>query len=200
MNIRIYYNANFIELKSKRTQSAHNQDIVKSNEINNEIKTIVKNLLLKNENTFNDLDLSYFIDFFKKEHKFIKAAGGLIKKNNHYLFIKRLGKWDLPKGKLEKNETEQTGAIRECEEECGINNLHIIKQIPSTFHIYEHKQKLILKESIWFLMETDFNENLTPQLEENITEVKWFTIDEIKKNVLLNTYPTISDLLHNTIS
>lgn len=199
MNIRIYFNANFIELKSKRTQTTHNQDIVKCSKTNNEIKTIVKNLLIENENTYTEFELNKLIDYFKNEHKFIKAAGGLIKKNNQYLFIKRLGKWDLPKGKLEKNETEQTGAIRECEEECGIKNLQIINQIPSTFHIYEHKQKLILKESIWFLMETDFNESLKPQLEENITEVKWFSIDEIKKEVLFNTYPTINDLLHNTI-
>ena len=35
----------------------------------------------------------------------LHAAGGLVKnKNNEYLLIFRRGKWDLPKGKLDKNE------------------------------------------------------------------------------------------------
>jgi 8-oxo-dGTP pyrophosphatase MutT (NUDIX family) len=34
--------------------------------------------------------------------------------------ILRLGKWDLPKGKMEKNEEPMICAIREVEEECGI--------------------------------------------------------------------------------
>ena len=42
---------------------------------------------------------------FKTEFKLILAAGGLVKKQQDYLFIYRNEKWDLPKGKLENNET-----------------------------------------------------------------------------------------------
>ena len=51
----------------------------------------------------------------------IKAAGGLVKSaGNEYLFIYRNDKWDLPKGKVEKNEKVKEAAVREVEEECGI--------------------------------------------------------------------------------
>ena len=47
-----------------------------------------------------------------------KAAGGLVLKDEQFLMIYRLGKWDLPKGKLDKGENEKQGAVREVEEEC----------------------------------------------------------------------------------
>src|SRR5690606_27486008 len=51
----------------------------------------------------------------------IKAAGGVVKNGEgQYLFIHRLGKWDLPKGKVENNEKMRDAALREVEEECGI--------------------------------------------------------------------------------
>ena len=44
----------------------------------------------------------------KTLYKYIEAAGGFIKnENDEYLFIFRRGKWDLPKGKLEKGETPE---------------------------------------------------------------------------------------------
>ena len=60
---------------------------------------------------------------FKEFFKIIYAAGGLVEnKNEEYLFIHRLDKWDLPKGKVEKDENYDEAAIREVEEECGIIN------------------------------------------------------------------------------
>ena len=51
----------------------------------------------------------------------IEAAGGLVKnENGDYLFIYRNDKWDLPKGKIEKDEKTKVAAVREVEEECGI--------------------------------------------------------------------------------
>lgn len=200
MNKRIYYNDCFIDFTDDTTQSAHNQQIGKSTLNTNETEKIVKSLLNgKNESSslqnFDDL-----VNHFKKNHYFIVAAGGLIKNQNKYLFIKRLGKWDLPKGKLEKNESHEAGAIRECEEECGIENLNIIKELPSTFHIYEYKNSYALKESKWFLMETKYSKKLKPQLEENITEVDWFSLDEIKEKILGNTYSTIYDLVTKALN
>ena len=53
----------------------------------------------------------------------IIAAGGLVtNENNELLMIFRRGKWDLPKGKLDKGETIEECAIREVEEETGIGN------------------------------------------------------------------------------
>ena len=59
-------------------------------------------------------------DFFK-HFKLIKAGGGLVKnKAGQILLIFRRGKWDLPKGKLDDNETLLQCAIREVREETGL--------------------------------------------------------------------------------
>src|SRR2546430_1719323 len=58
----------------------------------------------------------------------IEASGGLVTNNKgEYLIIFRHGKWDLPKGKMEADETAESAAIREIQEECGIGKLVLIK-------------------------------------------------------------------------
>jgi 8-oxo-dGTP pyrophosphatase MutT (NUDIX family) len=138
--------------------------------------------------------------------KNIEAAGGLIAQNNmptgrtgKYLFIFRLGKWDLPKGKIDKGENPKQAAIRECEEECAISGLEIIKELPSTFHIYPFKERFALKTTYWFLMKSDFKGKLIPQTEENIEKAEWLDEKTIKKEVIKNTYPSILDLIHITM-
>lgn len=131
----------------------------------------------------------------KSTLKIIEAAGGFVQNEDEkYLFIKRNGKWDLPKGKLEVGEKKKDAAVREVEEECGITIKKIGKKLCKTYHVYELKGKLVLKVSHWYKMEAKANQKLVPQLEEGITEVKWFT----KKDwsiVRANTYPSILDVL-----
>ena len=126
----------------------------------------------------------------------VEAAGGLVQNNKgEFLFIYRLNKWDLPKGKMEYDESPQETAIREVEEECGIKNLSIIRKLPLTFHTYILNQKRKLKKTHWFLMHTDYSEKLVPQLEEDIREARWMNEEEIRTVVLTNTYSSISGLL-----
>ena len=141
-----------------------------------------------------------FLKLLKKQLFFIEAAGGLvINSKNEILLIKRLGFWDLPKGKLEENETVTEGAIREVSEECGISNLSIHKKLKPSYHVYYHKKNWILKKTYWFLMNHSSNEQLIPQIEENITEVKWVKQSEIN-NYEPNTYPAITKVLHQSLS
>ncbi len=135
------------------------------------------------------------IDDFKKAFKVIYAAGGLIKQHDKYLFIFRLKKWDLPKGKLDMGESPEEAAIRECEEECGITNLTLGAELEPTFHIYEHKGGYALKKTYWYNMTTTHTGPLVPQIEESIEEVKWFAITDIETNVKGNTYPAILNVL-----
>jgi len=136
----------------------------------------------------------------KKCFRYVQAAGGLIQQKENFLFIKRLGKWDLPKGKIDKGETREEAAIRECKEECGVKSIQITNTLNSTLHIYIWDNKAHLKRTYWYLMETDYNGPFTPQTEENIEEVKWFTKQEIKSEVYTNTYPAILRLLKNYFS
>jgi len=133
---------------------------------------------------------------FTTNFDLIVAAGGKVTNNEgKTLFIFRLGKWDLPKGKLEKKESVEQAAIREVEEECGISQLTILNHIKDTYHIYELNNKLVLKQSIWYEMKTTDSAKLVPQTEENITDARWMTTKEIENIVLKNTYPSIKEVL-----
>ena len=113
----------------------------------------------------------YFLNMFK----LIEAAGGLVRnlKTNHFLFIFRNKKWDLPKGRINKNEGVQKAAIREVEEETGVENLSITKPLNTTFHIFKRNRKYRLKKTFWYLMETDYNGELTPETKEGIEKAIW---------------------------
>lgn len=140
-------------------------------------------------------DPKAFFDALKESVKYLKAAGGLVKNNkNEYLFIKRLGKWDLPKGKLEKGEVMKETAVREVEEECGVKVDVLGKKIKSTYHSYIMFDELIIKKTNWYEMEIHGNPTLTPQAEEDITQAEWLGKDHINK-VRENTYPLINDIL-----
>lgn len=147
-----------------------------------------------------DSDFKTFLNRLKKSFAYIEAAGGFIQKGNEFLFIHRHGRWDLPKGKLEKEETVEAAAIRECEEECGIQDLSITGPLPSTFHIYPYKNGHALKQTYWFYMYTTYAQQLTPQLEEDIDEVRWFDRQAIENTVLRDTYYTISDTVNAALT
>ena len=87
------------------------------------------------------------------------------------LFIYRFSKWDLPKGKLEKNESFEACAVREVEEECGVTNLMIESELCYTYHLFRRHGRIIFKITKWFLMNTDFVGTLIPQTEEEIEKV-----------------------------
>ncbi|RPD99535.1 NUDIX domain-containing protein [Aureibaculum marinum] len=137
-------------------------------------------------NNFEDL-WEHFTSYFVV----IEAGGGkVVNDKKEVLFIYRNNKWDLPKGKIEKNETIKNAALREVEEETGIENLSIVEPLPITYHIYKHKKKYVLKVSYWFKMFSDFKGKLVPQQEESITRVEWLNNLQIKE-ALTNTYENI---------
>ncbi len=139
-------------------------------------------------------DLKELWKNFRSQFKIIKAAGGVVfNEVNDSLWIYRHDKWDLPKGKIESNESIEEAAIREVEEECGVTNLKLQGHITTTYHVYRHKGKRILKVTYWYKMITINQNKLTPQLEEGITRVEWVSADRISE-VLQNTYGNI-DLL-----
>jgi 8-oxo-dGTP pyrophosphatase MutT (NUDIX family) len=130
-----------------------------------------------------------------KNFTLIEAAGGIVlNSKKELLFIYRLGKWDLPKGKIEKKETEEGAAIREVEEETGVSHLKLKKKIGETYHTYNAFGKHFLKTTHWFYMTCSGDQVLTPQTEENITEIKWVKTKDIKEP-MADTYPSIKDIL-----
>lgn len=132
---------------------------------------------------------------FFKNFTVIEAAGGIVQNSNkEMLFIHRLGKWDLPKGKVEKGEKADDCALREVTEETGTKDLTLKKKIGETFHVYDEFGKHFLKISHWFYMTCPARQKLIPQTDEHITEVKWVKTMDIKEP-MKNTYPSIKDIL-----
>ena len=120
-----------------------------------------------------------------------KAGGGLVyNKKNEVLFIFRNGKWDLPKGGTEKGEEIEDTAIREVEEETGVNNLVIADKLQKTYHIFKRNGVYKLKITHWFEMRTSFEGTLIGQLEEGIEKVAWLNPEQIKE-ALKNSYENI---------
>ncbi|KAB1230741.1 NUDIX hydrolase [Chryseobacterium viscerum] len=130
---------------------------------------------------------------FQKLFRIIEAAGGLVNNpEGKILFIKRLGKWDLPKGKMEKGESREESAVREIEEETGLKDVELLKFINTTYHIYiERNGEKILKCTHWFEMNFDGEDTSTPQIEEGITEVAWKTTSQIENEVFPSTFKNI---------
>jgi ADP-ribose pyrophosphatase YjhB (NUDIX family) len=132
---------------------------------------------------------------FLRMFKNIDAGGGLVKnERGERLFIFRLGKWDLPKGKLSGKESAKEAAIREVKEETGLQKVKITGTLPSTWHIYSGKGKQILKQTHWFEMKANSNQPLIPQTEEDISDVRWFRKENIGI-VLENTYGSIKEII-----
>jgi len=136
----------------------------------------------------------------KSLFKPITAAGGLVfNDEGKLLLIKRSGIWDIPKGKVEKGEKNRNAAIREVEEECGISGLEITKKAVKSYHTYVFREKEMLKTTYWYFMKYKGNEKLIPQTEEDITEVAWKTIDELKK-IIPNTHKSLVDVLERAVN
>lgn len=132
---------------------------------------------------------------FRSQFEWVPAAGGLvINPDGLLLFILRQGKWDLPKGKIEDGEESAIGAVREVEEECAIRSPEIIRPLLTTWHTYIQNGEPMLKSTDWYLMKYEGTETPRPQVEEGITEVRWFDPSQLRE-VFANTYPSISDVI-----
>jgi 8-oxo-dGTP pyrophosphatase MutT (NUDIX family) len=202
MYIKIYFGDKPVflcdELTKELNEILHHPDAVFVDEING---PAIKSLLheIKKEEfhagvLWNE-DIEKLKKAFFKQFTLIEAAGGIIQNDKkELLMIFRLGKWDLPKGKLEKGEKLEECAVREVEEETGVKNITLNEKAGETYHAYNAFGKHFLKISHWYYMSCDAKQELVPQTEEDITEIKWVKITGLK-DVLSNTYPSIKDIL-----
>lgn len=126
-----------------------------------------------------------------------KAGGGLVyNKKGEVLFIFRNGKWDLPKGGIEKHEEIEDTAIREVEEETGVQDLVITQKLQKTYHVFKRNGTYRLKITHWYEMKTDYTGPLLGQIEEGIEKVAWLNPEQIKE-ALTNSYENIKLLFEN---
>ena len=159
------------------------------------IKEIVKKLKLNDEIFLYHPNKKKLLKEFKKKLKTIVAAGGIVKNDeNQILFIFRKGKWDLPKGKIEKNEKIDDGALREVVEETGVKKIKIDRFFDTTYHIIKTQKQFFLKETHWYKMKSNYKGKLRPQKSEGIRSVRWKKIKEAKE-IKKKTFRNISIIL-----
>lgn len=136
-------------------------------------------------------------DCYKKicgEFREVNAAGGLVENRRvDYLLIKRDGLWDLPKGHQEAGEDIKVTALREVQEETGVDDLSLGDLICVTDHCYKRNGIWHLKHTWWYRMYYLKPLDLTPQTEEDITKAAWVAKSSLPP-FLKNTYPSIKEV------
>jgi len=203
MYIKIYFSDKPLFLCDALEESiepyVHHDDAVFIDELDpHTVKSMVHEMQQEkiHAGVFLHPDLGELQQAFFKKFTVQQAAGGLvINANNEWLLIFRRGKWDLPKGKLEKKEKLEDCAVREAEEETGLKNITLQKPLGITWHTYHEGTRFILKESHWYLMTVSGDQQLVPQTEEEIEEVRWVNPNTLDEYLGL-TYPSVADILN----
>jgi 8-oxo-dGTP pyrophosphatase MutT (NUDIX family) len=203
MHIKIYFDDKPVflctELTAELNEILHHPDAVFIDEFSaNAIKSLLHDIVKPQfhagvvlHTNLDELKRAFFKNFTP-----IEAAGGIVQnQNKQILFIERLGKWDLPKGKIEKGEKQEETALREIAEETGVTHLTLKNIIGETYHTYNAFGKHFIKTTHWFYLTCTTEQQLIPQTEENITAIKWVNKKEIEVQ-MNNTYPSIKDILN----
>lgn len=178
----------------------HHDDAIFIDELNSHtIKTIIHEMQQPqvHAGVFFHSDLDALKQAFFKKFTLVTAAGGLVQnEKKEYLLIFRRGKWDLPKGKLDKGEKLEDCAIREVEEETGLKEVKLIKPLSVTYHTYHEGARFILKDSHWYIMKVKGSQQLVPQTEEDIHEIRWVKKEGLSEYIKIS-YPSVADVLRS---
>ena len=144
----------------------------------------------------------------KRRIRWVRAAGGIVTDDaGDMLLIRRNDRWDLPKGKVEAGETLLQAALREVEEETGINVIvnkstsqqdnettATARRPVKTYHMFNLYGGWHLKQTSWFPVHAaGVHPQGKPQDEEGITEVVWVNPDEWYRR-LQSSYGTLRTL------
>lgn len=123
----------------------------------------------------------------------VHSAGGIVEAENKLLFIKRKGRWDLPKGKVEAGEDYPTAAVREILEETAVESV-VRAHLHDTWHAYNDFGPLTLKCTHWFWLTALTATQTQPQASEGILQAEWLT-PRLVSEVLEQSFPSIKEVV-----
>jgi len=88
-----------------------------------------------------------------------RSAGAVVYRNGDdgriYLLLQNAGRWDFPKGGVEKGESEVQTVMREVDEETGLTDLEIVPGFRKVIeYFYRRNGKNIHKQVTYLLGET----------------------------------------------
>lgn len=135
------------------------------------------------------------LESFSSQFKRVEAAGGaVLSAQGELLMIRLRGRWDLPKGHVERGESTLEAALREVEEETGVTGLEIKEMLCNTFHCYDVYGEWEFKRTAWYGMLAAQRCELHPQGEEGIAEARWMGCQQWE-SALCESYPTIREVV-----
>jgi len=130
----------------------------------------------------------------------LQASGGIVWNDlGQALLIFRHNHWDLPKGKIEKEESKEEAAVREVMEECGVKELTLNNYFTTSYHTYWRNQTRMLKQTFWYEMSCNDKGSIKPQTMEGITDVKWADQLAIQK-AMQQTFPNLQEILESVFN
>lgn len=130
---------------------------------------------------------------FAQDFRIIHAAGGIVSnEEDEVLMIFRYGCWDFPKGKVEEGEDWETAALREVQEETGLEDISLRESLLNTYHTYTLHDTPILKITHWYAMQAPM-QSLVPQTEEDISQAVWVPREEVAER-LRDSYLSLREL------
>ena len=99
--------------------------------------------------------------------------------------------WGFPKGHLEESEAPETAALREVQEETGVEGVTLDGEIETIDWYFRFRGKLVHKVCHFYLMHAT-SDHTKPQRAEGITACKWARFDDAVKLV---SYENARDVL-----
>jgi 8-oxo-dGTP pyrophosphatase MutT (NUDIX family) len=109
----------------------------------------------------------------------VRPIGGVL----HVLLIRDpYRKWGLPKGHLEDGEGPMDAALREVQEETGLDSLIPGPDLGQIDWVFRTRGGRVHKYCRFYLMGS-LDGEVTPQREEGIFEVQWMPLDEALRRV-----------------
>ncbi|NOT52931.1 MAG: NUDIX domain-containing protein [Chitinophagaceae bacterium] len=202
MFVKIYFNDKPLFLCDSIDETiqpyVHHDDAIFIDELNTHtVKAMIHEMeqAAIHAGVFYHNDLAELKKALFKKFTLVQAGGGAVQnEKKELLLIFRRGKWDLPKGKLDSQEKLEDCAIREVEEETGLQNVQLVTPLTITYHTYHEGARYILKESHWYMMKVNGEQKLVPQTDEGIDEIKWVKPADLEQ-YLNHSFPSVVDVL-----
>ncbi len=107
----------------------------------------------------------------------ISAGGVVISDTKVLLLLNNKGKWVLPKGHVEENESLRSAAVREVREESGVE-ARIQKKLGWIQYEFYHRGRSHNKKVLWFKMKK-IGGQLAPLRQEGFVDLAFFTLEEL---------------------
>jgi 8-oxo-dGTP pyrophosphatase MutT (NUDIX family) len=143
----------------------------------------------------DDTEENRLLSTLHKLYHPIDAGGGAVfNEHKELLMIFRRGKWDLPKGKLDKGEDIAHCALREVSEETGLVTLKLEGKVCDTYHIYSQHGEQQVKRTAWYKMQGSVADKLMPQQEEKILDARWISAGDLELYAA-QSYEAVRDVM-----